>query len=215
MSPGVPSQAPGAGSLVGARLAHPVLGIEVVATELDEQGGARLVLDYTVQPGRPRDTFRHVHRTWTEWFEIRTGRAGYELGGRALGAGPGDVVEMPAGVPHLHPWNAGSDVLTMRQVAVLDPPDPQAIRAVAHGFATLYGLAAEGRCDAAGQPSLLQAAATIRTFHRHGIYLASPPAPVQRLLFGALALVGRAAGVRPTYDRFVARLAAGAVGPVA
>lgn len=196
--------------LTGARLSHPVLGIDLVATEVDEDRGARLVIDYTIQPHRPRDEFRHVHRTWTERFEIQAGSAHYELGGRELAAEAGDRIDLPAGVPHLHPWNVGDDVLVMRQVATLDPPDPNALRDVAYGFATLYGLAGEGKSNAKGQPPFLQGAMTIRAFQPYGIFLAGPPVGVQRALFGLLSLVGRAAGLRPYYDRFVAPLRAGA-----
>lgn len=189
--------------LTGARLSHPVLGIDLVATQVDEERGARLVIDYTVQPHRPRDAFRHVHRSWTERFEIRAGSARYELGGRERAVRSGDMVDLPPNVSHLHPWNVGDDVLVMRQVATLDPPDPAALRAVAYGFATLYGLAREGKANARGEPPFLQAAVTLRSFQPHGIFLAAPPAPVQRVLFGVLSLVGRAAGLRPYYDRFL------------
>jgi mannose-6-phosphate isomerase-like protein (cupin superfamily) len=190
-------------SLTGARLSHPVLGIELIATEVDEAQGTRLVVDYTIQPHHPRSELRHVHETWTEDFEIKQGSARYEVDGRERHAHAGDMIHMPRGVPHLHPWNVGDEPLVMRQVSTLDPPSPAALRDVAYGFATLYGLAGEGHCNAKGDPTLLQGAATIRSFHPHGIFLSSPPRPVQRVMFGLLALIGKAVGVRPYYDRFV------------
>lgn len=189
-------------TMTGARLAHPVLGAEVIVADADETRGRRLVLDITIQPGRPRDTLRHVHRDWDERFEIRSGAARYELGGVERDAHAGETVALPRGVPHTHPWNIGDTPLVVRQIADIDPGDPAALKTLGNGFATLYGLAAEGKCDAAGKPSLLQGAATIRSFHRHGIYLAEPPVPVQKVMFGALAAIGWLVGVRATYPRF-------------
>ncbi|HEX9109140.1 MAG TPA: cupin domain-containing protein, partial [Longimicrobiales bacterium] len=168
--------------LTGIYLHNPVLGIELVTTEVDEEGGTRLVVDYEIEPRRPRDEFRHVHRTWTEQFEIHAGDARYEVGGQERAARAGDVVQLPANMPHLHPWNVGDGILHMRQIATLDPPDAEALRHVGYGIATLYGTVAEGRHDARGRPPLLQVASTLRSFQRYGIFLASPAVPVQRVI---------------------------------
>jgi len=199
--------------LTGVCLSNPVTGIEIVTTEVDEEHGRRLVAEYEIQPRRLRDAFRHVHRSWTETFEILAGESCYELDGVELRARAGDVIELPAGVPHLHPWNVGGGTLRMRQVSVLNPPDPEALRAVGYGLATLYGMAAEGRVDAKGRPPLLQLAATLRSFQRYGIFLADLPVGVQRLLFGALAALAWPVGVRPYYERYV--LAAAGATPAA
>jgi len=187
--------------LTGIVLHNPVLGVELVTTEVDEDGGTRLVADYEIEPHRPRDEFRHVHRTWTEEFQILAGEARYEVGGEERPARAGEVAELPANVPHLHPWNAGDGLMRMRQIATLDPPDPEALRYVGYGIATLYGTVAEGRHDAKGRPPLMQVASTLRSFQRYGIFLDKPAVPVQRLLFGLLAAIGWLGGVRPYYQR--------------
>lgn len=198
--------------LTGVWLTNPVTGTELVTTEVDEEHGRRLVAEYEIQPRRPRDDFRHVHRTWTETFEIMAGDSRFELDGEEFRAGAGDVIELPPNIPHLHPWNVGSGVLRMRQVALLDPPSPDALRTVGCGFVTLYGMAQEGKVDERGHAPFLQTASTLRSFQAHGIFLAGLPVPVQKVLFGAVAAFGRLLGVRPYYEHYL--LAATGAAPV-
>jgi hypothetical protein len=65
---------------------------------------------------------------------------------------------------------------------------------------TFYGLARDGRCDAKGVPRPLQLAVSARAY-RDVLVVASPPPAVQALLFGPLAALGRARGLRPSYER--------------
>src|SRR3712207_7154017 len=50
-------------------------------------------------------------------------------------------------------------------------------------------LAADGKCNKKGLPNPLQLAVIGREFDKEG-YLARPPLPIQRTLFGALAPIG-------------------------
>ncbi len=70
----------------------------------------------------------------------------------------------------------------------------------AHMIETLYGLARLGHTDAKGMPNLLQLALTAREFS-DVIVFRSPPAAIQRALFGALTPVARWRGYRATYPQ--------------
>ncbi|MFB6197003.1 MAG: cupin domain-containing protein, partial [Halobacteriaceae archaeon] len=61
-----------------------------------------------------------------------------------------------------------------------------------------YALAQTGRTDADGMPGLLQTAVVGDEYPDH-TYRASPPVPVQKVLFSVLASVGRLAGYEGTH----------------
>jgi hypothetical protein len=71
----------------------------------------------------------------------------------------------------------------------------------AHFIETVYGLARLGHTDAKGMPYPLQLALTAREFS-DVIVFRSPPAVVQRVLFGVLAPIARRRGYRATYPQF-------------
>jgi hypothetical protein len=68
-------------------------------------------------------------------------------------------------------------------------------------FETLYGLAAEGRTNSEGRPNLLQLAVLLRDY-RDEFVLSRPSLPLQKLLFGALAGVGKLLGYRGRYEKY-------------
>lgn len=146
-----------------------------------DSGGEELILEsewQRVNAGRPP---LHFHPEQAERFEVLSGRLAVTLGGRDVVLGQGDELDVPPGTPHemsaLEPgtrarWEvrpAGSTEAMMR---------------------TLWGLAAEGRVDHRGVPPLPVIAALAR---RHGddFRLASPPWPVQRVVFALLSPLAR------------------------
>jgi quercetin dioxygenase-like cupin family protein len=70
-----------------------------------------------------------------------------------------------------------------------------------HMIETFFGLARFGHTDSSGMPHLLQLALCAREFS-DVIVFRSPPLPVQRVLFGALAPLARWRGYRATYPQF-------------
>ena len=66
------------------------------------------------------------------------------------------------------------------------------------GFETICGLARDEKTNGKGTPNLLQAAVIARSYAGE-FRLATPPWPVQQLLFAILAPIGRLLGHRPTY----------------
>lgn len=67
---------------------------------------------------------------------------------------------------------------------------------------TFFGLARDGKCDAKGVPRPLQLAVSARGY-RDVMEVASPPPAVQALLFGPMAAIGRARGLKPSYERYL------------
>ena len=69
-----------------------------------------------------------------------------------------------------------------------------------HMIETFFGLARLGHTNAKGMPHPFQLALTAREFSDVVVFR-SPPRPVQRALFGALAPVARSLGYRATYPQ--------------
>ena len=137
---------------------NPVTGqrILICKTEQETQG-AYVQVEYFHKPfagknGAPR----HLHPAWTERFEILSGSAGYRLGEQERPAGPGEVVVFPAGVGHVHPWNAGAEELHVRQTTIPAQPDPVGLGTALTVIETLFHLAQEGKVNRDGLPNPLQ-----------------------------------------------------------
>jgi hypothetical protein len=61
---------------------------------------------------------------------------------------------MQAGVPHVHPWNTGTDEMVYRQTNDFEATTPGAVREGLGALATLKGLAREGRVGKRGLPRI-------------------------------------------------------------
>ena len=167
-----------------------------------ETAGRSFVLEYVNKPFTGESAVpSHLHPTYSETFEILAGQARYRLGRRTLQAGPGDRVVLPAGLPHVHPWSDSNEELHVLQTAEAHPPDVRGLTASLQGAITIFGLAGAGRVNRNGVPNLLQVAVIIRET-MPATYLAGVPIPLQRLLFGTLAAVGRLLGYRPAYPEY-------------
>jgi hypothetical protein len=81
---------------------------------------------------------------------------------------------------------------------------PEAVHDVLGAFATINGLAREGRIGRKGIPeNPLQAAATIRTLTKHGGFDAAVPIPLQLGLSATLGRLAEALGYRAIYDQYL------------
>ena len=181
----------------GTAIDNPVTGerIEFRRTT-DGTGGDALVFDYYLRPGGfAVGKVDHVHPRQEERFEVREGRLGVRIDGDEWTATPGTRFAVLPGTPHTV-WNDGSE--TMHAVAEIRPAlDIETF------FETTYGLAREGKTNAAGLPGPLQLAVLADEF-RDEIRLAAVPRPLYRGAAAALAPVGRLAGYRVRYPRYAA-----------
>ena len=175
----------------------------VLESDVETQGMGWLLETHCV-PQAPPDIAEHLHLTWTETFEILCGRAYYTLSGVQKTAEAGETIVMPPGKLQVHPWNAGETVLIYRQRDHFGQANPQAVQDVLGVFATLAGLAREGKVDRRGLPTdPLQMAITLRVLTRYGGYDASLPVPVQRLLSATLGRLASALGYQAVHARYV------------
>ena len=175
-----------------------------VVTETDaENGGAGFTLEMTCLSGRGPNIVEHQHESWTETFEILSGTAQYRLDSKHLKAKAGETIVMPPNVAHVHPWCAGDTEMTYRQTTRFETPNPQAVQDTLGSFATVNGLAREGKVDAQGLPKHpLQMAATLRTLGKHGGYSTRLSIPAQKILSATLGRLAEALGYRGVYERY-------------
>jgi mannose-6-phosphate isomerase-like protein (cupin superfamily) len=137
----------------------------------------------------------HVHPHLQERFEVLAGTMGVRLAGRAQVLHAGEHIVVPPGTPHTF-WREGQDEL--RQITEFRPAGQM------EGFFRITaGLAKDGKMNAQGYPNLLHVAVIAQMF-RSDMILTQPPRIVQRIVFGALAPIGRLLGYQKGYARYLA-----------
>jgi mannose-6-phosphate isomerase-like protein (cupin superfamily) len=178
----------------GQVFTNPVTGERaVLLTDPETHPDRTLVAHLFVSPGG-RVAAPHVHPGSTERFHVLAGRVGFQVGERRSELEAGQSCEVPPGTSHDW-WQIGTEEA---QVLVEVTPGERFVRIIG----TTFGLARDGRVDARGLPHLLQAAVSL-TAYRDTVVFASPPPLIQRLLFGALAPLGRLLGKQPVYPEYL------------
>lgn len=189
----------------GFTIESPLTGSRTVVLESDlETNGMGWLLEIHCPPRSMPDIGEHLHTHWTETFEIVSGTAYYKLDGKRHKAETGQTIVMPPGQLQVHPWNMGKTEMVYRQRTEFERPTPQAVQDVLGVFATLAGLARDGKVGSNGLPrDGLQLAATLRTLGQYGGYDASLPIPAQKLLAATLGNLAHALGYRAVYPKYV------------
>jgi quercetin dioxygenase-like cupin family protein len=173
----------------GDALVNPVTGERImIRATARETGGERFETERFLPPDGPPHP-EHVHPRQESTITVVRGVCGLRLDGEIRVALPGERVLVPAVTPH-HIWNAGGDTLHLR---VEKRP---ALESAERLLVALFDLAAAGRTDARGMPSLLQQAVMIPAY-ADAARLVSPPWRVQRMVCALLGPVARARGHRP------------------
>ena len=184
-------------SKAGEVYENPVTGERaVVRLGIEVSGGGQLVVDLYVAPGGAV-VGEHVHQDIREIFTVIRGTVGFRLDGHEDVAEPTHRLVVPPRVAHDW-WNAGQDEA---HVVVELQGKLQQLERFEMMISNLYGLARDGKTDAKGRLSILQAALLAREFG-DVITFTSPPRFVQRLLFGTLAPVAHLLGYRTTYPEY-------------
>jgi len=154
-----------------------------------DTNGELLELEAHYRPHSPMPP-EHLHPRQHERFEVRGGEYRARVGGVERTYRPGDVFEIPPGVPH---WMHNVSDEPGRLLWQIRP----ALR-TENMFRILFELARDGKTNAAGAPGLLQLAVILHAYR--GEFLpTSPPAVVQHVLFGTLSLIGRGLGLSAAY----------------
>ena len=172
----------------GDVLEHPVTGERIVFRKTArDTDGALMQADFLMASGG-FVAAAHIHPLQEERFEVIAGTLHGRIAGRELTAGPGEVVVVPAGTPHVW-WNAGD---TEMRVLVEARP---ALR-LENFFETFFGLAQDGKVNPkTGLPNPLQMAMTLQAFQKE-LILAQPSRTMQKLLFAPLAVMGKLLGYK-------------------
>lgn len=174
------------------RLANPVTGMTLrILRSAEETGGELLEMEagYPAGSSRPPE---HLHPRQEERFTILEGGMRAVVGGVQCDLAVGDSLTLPAGTLHAM-WNPGPG---SARVSWQVRPALQ----TQQFFATVFALAARGQVNADGVPGPLELALLMPHF-RDEIRVTSPPAWMQRLVFGALAPLARLLGRCPELRR--------------
>lgn len=180
-----------------------LLGITSEIISIPEDGSG-FIIETRIQPHKTPALTGHLHKTWTETFEILSGKASYRLDGKTLTAQAGDKLVFPPNVFHTHPWNTGDELLRYRQSDQFQHRNIEAARDIFRVFSTFYGLANDGKTLKDGTPSNpLQLATSMNLLMQNGSYIEGLPTGAQRIIFGGLAAVASGLGYQAWYEKYI------------
>src|SRR4051794_28479436 len=80
-----------------------------------EHTAERAVLERLMPPGTGK-TDAHVHRDFSQVFEVVEGTATCSVDGTERKLSAGESIDIPQGVPHVDPYNASPEALVVRNV---------------------------------------------------------------------------------------------------
>jgi quercetin dioxygenase-like cupin family protein len=172
----------------GDIIEHPITRERIVFRKSSrDTGGAFLQADFYLQPGG-FVAVEHIHPLQEERFEVVSGTLSGSFSGKEQAIGAGEIIVVPPGTPHVW-WNSGDS-----ETHVLVELRP-ALKTETF-FETFFGLAQNGKVSPrTGLPNPLQMAVLMRAY-RNELILARPPRPMQAVLFGLLAPIGRLLGYK-------------------
>src|SRR3989442_4777496 len=108
----------------GQAFENPLTGERMVFRKTaHDTNGTLLEIEFFIKPHSGKGLGAHIHPSFDERFEIISGSARYMIGQDECPAAAGDVVVLPKAIAHVHPWNAGSDVLHVRRVIQFSRPE--------------------------------------------------------------------------------------------
>lgn len=191
--------------VAGSETTDPITGTRTVVIEgAQETQGQGWLLEVHCPVGAAATIQEHLHLSWTETFEIIAGTAKYKLDSEEKQISAGEQIVFPAGVAHIHPWNAGDTVLIYRQSSRFAVANPAAVNDVLGVFSTINGLASEGKVNAKGLPkNPLQLAVTLRTLAKYDGFVTEMPIGVQRFLSATLGRFAELLGYRAVMPRYI------------
>ena len=130
----------------------------------------------------------HIHPKQVSGAKVSAGELVFEVDGEEKRVGPGESIEIPAGVKHRFRNEGDEDVVSEQYFRpALD---------IASFFETFFALAQRDELDEKGMPNTLQLVAIVPEFGDE-IRPVSPPWPVLQALSAVLGPVARMRGYEP------------------
>jgi quercetin dioxygenase-like cupin family protein len=164
---------------VGQTLVNPVSGERITFRATSAQTNGKLVAIDLELPGYARvPGWLHIHPLQAERFEVVEGEMRFRVRRERIVAGPGEVVVVPAGVPH--------DFANPRDETALVRVEISPARKMEQLFETAVVLAEQGRTMLGGIPKPLELALFTREFEDE-VQAAFPPRWIQRIALAPLA----------------------------
>jgi mannose-6-phosphate isomerase-like protein (cupin superfamily) len=160
----------------------------------EDTNGEYVVTDLFIRPAG-RVVFPHLHPALTETFEVVAGRIDLLRDGERSIAEPGQKVSIPPGT--VHDWWNDGDAEAHVLVEVRGPGTPRFELMIE----TFWGLARDGKTNDKGVPNPLRLAVIACEF-ADVLVVTKPPPLVQKVVFGALAPIGRALGYRAIHPEY-------------
>src|SRR5688500_11633429 len=112
----------------------------------------------------------HIHPKQVSSNEVISGKLHFLIDGKEHIVGPGECIEIPAGVPHCF-WN--EDDTVAHHIARFSPA-----LSIAEFFDTFFALSRDGKVNKNGIPNFIHVC-LIGLAHRDDIRLVKPPWPLQ------------------------------------
>jgi quercetin dioxygenase-like cupin family protein len=167
-----------------------------------ETGGRYFEIEYICKPFCGKNSIpAHYHSSYSERFEILSGRARYLLGKEERTAEAGETLVLPPRIVHMHPGSDSNEELHVRLLSEANPADLRGLNANINAAITQYALANDGKVDKEGHATFLQ-----RAVSGYSVLPGACPAGMSigaaRVVLGVSAIVGRLAGYRASYPRY-------------
>jgi mannose-6-phosphate isomerase-like protein (cupin superfamily) len=161
--------------------------------------------EFRIKPcaGRPRYP-PHFHPNYHEKIEIVEGTAFCICDGEIIKVQAGEVIDLPPGTPHVHPWNDDDTELKIIQTTSSAIPDAEGIDTTMHGFVALAYLARRGQTNQHSIPTNPFQVAAILEATLPNTYSTGIPMPVQNFAIRLMAGVGRLLGYKAFPDDLTA-----------
>jgi mannose-6-phosphate isomerase-like protein (cupin superfamily) len=155
-----------------------------------ETNGILLEIECISPPSEVKEP-EHMHPLQENVFEIISGELHFWINGKMQTGLPGEVVIIPAGIPHYF-WNGGE---TEAHYLQMFRPSLQ----IDTFFRTYFALARKNKLNKKGLPNLFLIS-LISLKHQNEIRLIKPPWVLQKIVFNIFAPIGRLLGYKASYD---------------
>jgi mannose-6-phosphate isomerase-like protein (cupin superfamily) len=175
----------------GDMIESPVIGERVIFRKTAADTNGEVLEVECISSAGSSGPVEHIHLEQDERFAVLSGVMLVQIAGREERLEAGQEIVIPRGKSHTF-RNGGSEDLHF--VAEFRP----ALQ-TERFFETMFGLARDGKTDAAGSPRFLQIMLMTTAYD---IYIPGPPIVVQRLMSAVLSPIAKLLGYRASYPQY-------------